>query len=325
MSGTPVGALDAAKGVDGGIEVAGWAIDPDTADPIAVHLYVDSIGTAVLADRARPDLPAHYPDYGPNHGYSTKLPATPGAHRVCAYAINAGPGGTATLGCADVTVPASTDLGRPPIGAFDALTVKENIATASGWALDPDSTGSIGVHLYVGDKGTAYTADESRADVAQAYPGYGPDHGFAEQLTLPLGSTQVCAYAINTGAGGHTLLGCRTATVTAPPPPDGGKVPLGNFEAALVGGGGATVTGWALDPDTADPISIHVYVDSEGTAYVADESRPDVGAAYPSAGDGHGFSEFVPMTAGAHSVCVYAINNGAGGHVLLGCRDLLVP
>jgi len=40
----------------------------------------------------------------------------------------------------------------------------------------------------------------------------------------------------------------------------------------------------------------------------ADGARPDVGRVFPFAGSGHGFSWSVPVSAGRHSVCVYAID-----------------
>jgi hypothetical protein len=323
MSGSPVGKLDPVKVVDNGVEVSGWAIDPDITGPTSVHLYVDAAGTAVNADRARSDIATTYPAYGTAHGFAAKLTATPGSHSVCAYAINTGPGGTASLGCQTVTVPGSVDLGRAPFGSFEALTVSGSTATASGWAIDPDTTAPIKIHLYVGATGTEHTADKARADVAAAYPASGANHGFAEKVSLPVGTTQVCAYAINNGAGGHTPLGCRSATVAASGP-DLGRAPIGNFEAVTAGAGSATVSGWALDPDTAASIKVHVYVGPAGTEYTANKVRTDVGAAY-RLGDAHGFSEVVPMPSGKNTVCVYGINTGAGGHTLLGCRDVVIP
>ncbi|WP_457100998.1 hypothetical protein [Microbacterium sp. P5_E9] len=323
MSGSPTGELETAVGVDGGVQVTGWAIDPDTVSPAAVHVYVDSTGVGLAADGARPDIAARYPAYGEAHGFATTVPASPGSHSVCAYGINSGPGGNVALACRTVIVPGSVDLGRAPVGNFEGLTVDGNVANASGWALDPDTTSSIPVHIYVGSVGKAYTADKPRNDVGAVYAGYGANHGFAEQLTLPAGRSSVCAYAINTGAGGHTFLGCRTVDVGGMP--DLGRAPIGNFEAATAAAGGATVSGWAIDQDTTASISVHIYVDSTGGAYTADKSRADVAAVYSGYGDKHGFVEFIPMSSGAHRVCVYPINTGAGGNTWLGCRDVTVP
>ncbi|MFF2488797.1 hypothetical protein ACFVSU_20520 [Microbacterium sp. NPDC058062] len=323
MSGSPVGKFDTVKVVDSGVEVSGWAIDPDSTGPTSVHVYVDSVGTAVNADKARSELTTTYPAYGTNHGFTAKLPASPGVRSVCAYAINIGAGGTTTLGCQTVTVPGSVDLGRPPFGNYEALTVSGNTASASGWAIDPDTTAPIRIHLYVGATGTEYTADKARADVAAIYPASGVNHGFAEKVTLPVGTTQVCAYAINNGAGGHAFLGCKSATVVDMAP-DLGRAPFGNFESVTVSGNVATASGWAIDPDTAAPIKVHLYAGATGTEYTADKARADVGASYPASGPNHGFSEKLTLQAGTTQICAYAINTGAGGHTFLGCRSATV-
>jgi hypothetical protein len=324
MSGPPQGLLDSVVPVDGGVQVDGWAVDPDTTGPTSVHIYVDSVGTAITADTKRPDLVPHFPAYGESHGFSAKVPASPGTHNVCAYAMNIGPGAPVLLRCQTVDVPGSVDLGRPPFGAFEGVSLDGKVATASGWAIDPDTKAPIGIHLYVGSTGEAYTADKDRSDVGAAYPAYGSKHGFVEKLTVPAGTTDICAYAINNGAGGHTLLGCRSVTVASPVGPDLGRPPFGSFEGVEVHSDGASVSGWAIDPDTADPISVHIYVDSTSAAYSADKTRNDIGAAYPAYGPKHAFAERLTMAPGTHQVCVYAINNGAGGHALLGCKSVTI-
>ena len=216
------------------------------------------------------------------------------------YAINTGPGGHVNLGCKSATVAAATDRGRAPFGNYESLIVSGNTATVSGWAIDSDTAAPIKVHIYVGGAGAEYAADESRPDVGSAYPSAGANHGFTETLTLPVGSTQVCVYAINNGAGGHSLLGCKPATVAAATP-DLGRAPFGNFEAVTPAAGGASVSGWAIDPDTSASVKIHIYVDSTSAAYTADKPRGDVAAVYPASGELHGFDDFVAMSTGAQT------------------------
>ncbi|MEB0203635.1 hypothetical protein QN345_11155, partial [Cryobacterium sp. 10I1] len=254
MSGSPIGSIDGIKGVTGGVNVSGWALDPDSTDPIAVHLYVDSVGKAVSAGMSRPDIAAAYPAYGANHGYSDTLAASPGPHSVCAYAINTGIGGTTVLGCQNVVVPDSgsgvQDLGRAPIGALDAATVASDGVTVSGWAIDPDTTASIRVHIYVDAVGAAFMADKDRPDVGAVYPVYGGAHGYSEKIAVAPGSHRICAYGINTGAGGNTQLNCKDVVVPVATIPDLGRAPIGALDAATVASDGVTVSGWAIDPDT---------------------------------------------------------------------------
>ncbi|HEX4726960.1 MAG TPA: hypothetical protein VH298_04130 [Jatrophihabitans sp.] len=50
---------------------------------------------------------AVYPHFGANHGFSVAVPANPGQHRVCGYAINTvGSGLNQAIGCQSVDVPA---------------------------------------------------------------------------------------------------------------------------------------------------------------------------------------------------------------------------
>jgi peptidoglycan/xylan/chitin deacetylase (PgdA/CDA1 family) len=105
----PFGAYDAAQPDGaGGVAVHGWAIDPDTpTQPVRVHIYVDGRGVAsIAADLSRPDVARVYPWAGPLHGFSARVPAAPGAHTVCLYAIDTTASGVhPSLGCRPVTVP----------------------------------------------------------------------------------------------------------------------------------------------------------------------------------------------------------------------------
>jgi hypothetical protein len=106
VGGAPFGALDSVHTSPGTIDVAGWAIDRDTAGPDTVHVYVDAVPTVLTAGDPRPDIATAYPLYGGDHGYSAAIAATAGVHRVCAYGIDVlGPGANSTLGCRTVGVP----------------------------------------------------------------------------------------------------------------------------------------------------------------------------------------------------------------------------
>jgi hypothetical protein len=312
-SGSPFGSIDVAAGGFGSVQVGGWAIDPDTALPIDVHVYVDGQIAVTTASGARPDVGAVFPGYGSAHGFGTAVPASGGAHQVCAYGINVGLGGNALLGCRLVVVP-----GGSPIGSLDVAYGQAGSVQVGGWALDPDTPAPTDVHVYVDGQGTALTAAGDRPDIAAAFPGYGAAHGFSATLAAPPGLHVVCAYGINVGAGATSVIGCRLVLV-----PD--TSPFGSLD--VVGGvpGGVSVAGWAIDPDTPAPIQVHVYVDSSGTALDAGQPRPDVAAAYPSAGAAHGFSAVVSAPPGLHVVCAYAINVGGGATTTLGCRLALVP
>lgn len=326
--GSPFGSMEAAtQNADGTATVAGWAIDPDVTTPITVHLYVDGVGVAYTADKVRADIAALYPDYGGAHGYQLNTAVlSPGPHTICVYGINTGAGANVSFGCQDVVRPgAIPEQGRAPVGALESITTQGSTISASGWAIDPDTASPIKVHVYVDSTGTPFTASDLRADVAKVYPDYGPAHGFSAQVTSAIGPHNVCVYAINTGAGGNTLLGCKQVVVQGTVT-EQGRPPIGNLENISVASDGTVnVSGWALDPDTVASIPVHVYIDGAGTALTADGTRADVARVYPAYGAWHGFSAQLKAGGGNHTVCVYAINNGAGGNVGLGCKSVAVP
>jgi SpoIID/LytB domain protein len=202
----PIGSLDAASGTLGRITMSGWAIDPDTAAVIDVHVYVDGVGAAVLpANRSRPDVGRAYPDYGAGHGWAASIAASEGTHNACAYAINVGAGAHTLLGCRSITVR------HTPFGAVDSAVRTTGGIRVRGWAIDPDTTAPIDVHVYVDGIGAGVqTASRSRPDVGAAVPPYGSAHGY--DLTVPAaGSARtVCVYAINVGPGSNSLLACRS-------------------------------------------------------------------------------------------------------------------
>jgi hypothetical protein len=277
--GNPFGNIESLKSDSGSIRLTGWAADPDTKDPIEVHVYVGSVGTAFRAALARPDVGAAYPAVGPNHGFDIRVTApTTGTHTVCAYGINVGSGTNTLIGCGSVTITGALDGGRAPIGFLESLTVSGTTATAAGWAIDPDTSAAISVRLTVGGSSTDVVANKARPDVGASYPASGPNHGFSAKLTLAPGTQKVCATALNTGKiGGNTDIGCRTVTVQNPLPTTN-KPPIGNFESAVGAAGSLTVKGWALDPNVVTPIKVHVYVDGVGKAFTADAARPDLAA-----------------------------------------------
>ena len=305
-----VGSVDSAVEAAGGIRVRGWALDFDTQSPVAVHVYVDGgIAGAGTASTFRPDVGAAYRGWGNNHGFDFTVPTGGGGavKQVCVFGINAGAGSdNPVLGCR--TVRLST-----PFGSFDGVSAGAGSIRLTGWAIDPDTSAAIKVHVYVGDDFRGeFTANEFRPDVGSAI-GMGNFHGFDVEIPVEGGSHRVCIYAINAGAGSvNNQIGCRTIDVGRP---------FGSLDGVASTGGGLLVRGWAIDPDTSGAILVHAYVDGVFRGeFTADRSRPDVAAGFPGFGANHGFEFSVATTPGQHNVCVYAINDDAGGHPLIGCK-----
>jgi hypothetical protein len=317
----PRGSLDLVRAGIGSVTVGGWTFDADTVDPIQVQVYVDGVkrGSSV-ANGNRPDVGALYPSEGAAHGFGTTVTGLlGGVHTVCVFGINVGGGKSNTLlGCKKYT-----GVGGNPRGSLNAARGIPGGIVVSGWALDPDTTAGPTVDIYVDGKfGARTTASLPRADVAAAFPGYGATHGFT--VTVPIssgGKHQVCAYALNAGVGNaNPKFGC--ATVSTPT----GK-PTGSLDSAVAVAGGVHVTGWSIDPDTIAPVAVHVYADGTFAARLtASAPRADVAAAFPGYGATHGYDAVVPLAAGRHTICTYAINVGpAAVNPQLGCRVVVVP
>ena len=310
-----IGAIESLSNTTTSISVAGWALDPDTTNPITVHVYLD--GSAVLgtlANGLRTDIGAAY-GLGDLHGFSGTIAVTGGLHTVCVYALDStGGGNNPQLGCRTVNV-----TNHVPIGSVDTVTTTASSISVAGWALDPDTTDPITVHVYL--DGTAVlgtVANSLRTDVGAAF-GMGDLHGYGGTISATAGRHTLCVYALDSGGSGNNpQLGCRTVNVT-------NQVPIGSVDTVTTTATSISVAGWALDPDTTDPITVHVYLD--GTAVlgtVANSLRTDVGAAF-GMGDLHGFSGTVPATAGRHSLCVFALDSsGSGNNPQLGCSTVNV-
>lgn len=102
----PFGVVDSYVAAGGGtLQVRGWAIDRVLETSIAVSVYVDGNPVATgSADASRPDLVPVF-GRGDRHGFTVTTPAlAAGVHQVCVVAHNAGAGGSARIGCADVAV-----------------------------------------------------------------------------------------------------------------------------------------------------------------------------------------------------------------------------
>jgi hypothetical protein len=213
-----------------------------------------------------------------------------------------------------------------PLGNVDSVKVGPSQAYISGWTFDPNTHLSIDVHVYLngtsanGQWGGSFRADRSRPDIAAAYPAYGQAHGFDIALNTGGRDTSACLYGYNLGAGSHLFMGCYDLKK-----PTGN--PIGNVENATRSGNTVTVTGWTIDPDTANPIDVHAYLgEYPGGTWAglatANGTRRDVGAANRGYGDAHGFSVKVTIPVGTSDVCIYGIGADGAGNSMLGCKTV---
>jgi hypothetical protein len=260
-------------------------------------------------------------------GGATKFPAgtvvtfpTIFAHRDVQYTSCPGQRLYDQLGAIRARVAALTDVASAatPYGGWDSTTTTAGSITVSGWFIDPDLSAPITVRVSVDGVETRAVADLDRPDIGRLFPAYGPRHGYSVTASATGGTHVVCVRAVNVGEGSDRILGCRYVTVTNTPP-------IGQVDSVTLdqSTGTATVSGWALDRDTSQPIAVHVYVDTGGTATTANRDRPDLASISPTTN--HGFQVTVRVPAGNHRLCVYAINTPAGDNPSLGCRTVTMP
>lgn len=102
------------------------------------------------------------------------------------------------------------------------------------------------------------------------------------------------------------------------------SAPVGFWDTTTVAGAEVTAVGWALDPDTTQPVTVRAYVDGALAGQVAaNGSRPDIGTAF-GLGDAHGFAIAVAATAGSHRLCLALVDVPGGGESSLTCQYVTV-
>lgn len=207
--------------------------------------------------------------------------------------------------------------GAPIFGFVDAASSGNGAVSASGWVIDPDTTGPIDVHAYLDDRFAAVvSAAQPRPDVGAVF-GRGADHGFSVTVPASVGPHRLCLYAINVGPpGDNPLLGCRDVTVRASP--------FGSLDEVWATAEAVHVAGWAIDPGTTEPIAVQIVLDGVGVTTTASTARPDVALAYPAFGATHGYTLTAAADEGPHTVCAYAIGVDSGAPSPLGCREVEV-
>ena len=308
------GNLDSVSTPDGGrTTLSGWAFDRRDSAPGQFAVTVNN--QIVLRQRAnvdRWDVAAAVG--GPvRSGFNASVRVPDGSSTVCAYAAEATYGALSPVGC--TTVQSNTN----PIGNLESVTKSNGTATLTGWTLDPDTKNPIDVHVYIdGAWATAATAQLRRDDVAAAYPAAGNRHGFSITVPISEGPRQICAYAINVGAGTtNPVIGCRSVGYN----PD----PVGEFLIAARHQNSALLVGWALDPDTTDTIGV-LFFNNGRMAHLAGAMYPwdQLAGRFPSHGTNRLFFSLMPINRGRNDICAYALNVGPGNPAtFIGCHTVV--
>lgn len=213
-------------------------------------------------------------------------------------------------------------------GAFDSAVPDPHGVRVRGWVDDPVRTGGTYAitatvdGLRLGRQGNGV----ARPDVARA--GFQRASGFDFVVpTTGAGTRRVCLTAAHVSYEGTSDLGCRSVTFAA-------GTPQGALDVVTSSPGRIEVRGWSFDtdaPDRSTALVVTALADYEDNAtsiatLVADQPRPDVNRVKKVGGD-HGFSASITTDSaiGSQTVCVIAVNVGAGSDRALGCRQVDVP
>ncbi|SDQ73470.1 hypothetical protein SAMN02800687_2608 [Curtobacterium sp. UNCCL20] len=308
-SGDPFGSFDSAAVAASTLTVGGWAIDPDSTGPVQVQVRVDgTTKTTVTANTGRGDVGKRYPGYGNNHGFSAKLTGiTAGKHTIQTYVQDTSSKAWKLLGTKSVERPS----GAPWLILDEVSSKAPGTMRVRGWTIDPDTTASVRVHVYLDGKAlTAVDANKTKTGLGTARPGYGDDHAYLfERGGISAGKHTACVIAINVGPGINQNI-CRTfSTPTGSP-----KVTID--KAATAGLGSITISGSAVDPDVTAAVPMSYTVDGKtlatGTANVA---KAALATTYPGYGADHAFAQTITgVGPGAHTVCAVGKNVGGGSN-----------
>jgi len=203
-------------------------------------------------------------------------------------------------------------------GNVEGLTVVPGGVRISGWAIDPGTPGvSCSVNVYDCLRPVATVAAAiSRPDVAAAFAGQGPNHGFDVFYRLCPGERLVSVAVNDTSGRGSNWIFHRMVTIS----PNA----VGHFDLAEGGVGTLRAAGWVVGPEGGS-VPVDIVVDGVVVTSVrANAVRPDVGAVYPYTGGVTGFDVTVPAAPGYHTVCVVARPGGGSVDIDLGCRPVTV-
>ncbi|MBN9631056.1 MAG: hypothetical protein J0I18_10650, partial [Actinobacteria bacterium] len=146
-----------------GLTVSGWAIDPDAqSKATTVSIWLDGTTNfqfpANGSSASYSAAAAHFPSAGTSHGFSGRIPATPGDHVICIYGVNQGAGNDVLFSCFTVTVPTTEPS---PKGAVLTASGTAGGIALTGWAVDPDAlTSPVRMSLWLdGKTNTQWLAD----------------------------------------------------------------------------------------------------------------------------------------------------------------------
>ncbi|NNE75244.1 MAG: hypothetical protein HKN26_16380 [Acidimicrobiales bacterium] len=201
VSDVPIGEVDpiqTTSGTSRSLIISGVVRDSEYNGRVGVHIYIDGTYAGAAATARRTSR------------FITQLPAEPGTHEVCLWAIATPP---VSLGCQDVSVP-DQELGGSalPVGSMNPTRSPGTISVA-GFAVDADTIDPVRVRFEVnGATRAAIYARRINTSLHERL-GRGDRHAYRLTMQVPAGQHELCGFIADADTDAERALGCRTITV----------------------------------------------------------------------------------------------------------------
>ncbi|ADU26966.1 Ig-like domain-containing protein [Ethanoligenens harbinense] len=307
---------DSANTAGGKLQISGWALGSGGVSKVTVSIDGTVAADNIPVDGARPDVNNAFPGYtdGATSGYATAVDISGlsfGEHKLTVSAtLNSGSAG------AQSTV---TFVKQSPLLTLDWPVSGTNLQTGSvqvsGWALT--YAGQPNVDIYLDNNHVAtVTANGSRPDVGNAYPGYPSASASGFGYTLNIAAAGSHTVAVRITSDGQTETRSATINVSARPSLMTIDAPGAN---ACVNSSQMQVSGWTLGDGGVQSVTISVDGAVVQTNIPVNGARPDVNNAFPgyTGGAASGYAAAVDISGlsfGSHKLTVSAtLNNGSAG------------
>lgn len=268
-----------------------------------------------------------YGDSRLSGAYEVRLVASDGVERLRPYVAEAVAAASAAGGISLALRPGTIDRAGPARGQIDVM-VSEMSPCGGMWLgcggpnIDQGTitSGQIWINPRAFDRPPSELSNTVRHELGHTL-GLGHYEYLHEDRVQTMHPTRFDAATYESGdRDGLRFVAGKPPIDPAAEPPPAPTDPVGAIEAALAGPFGITVRGWAVDPETASPVTVVVTVDGVPTVVVADEERISVdGRRRPA-----GYETARPAGAGIHEVCATVRNVGRGSDTPLGCIAVVV-
>lgn len=101
-AGDPLGEWEVTTPGESAIDVAGWALDPDTQEAVTIRASAGDVVVDITTGTERLDIGELYPYYGNATGFAATVDVPAGDYDLCLTVVNSGSGADVELGCQHV-------------------------------------------------------------------------------------------------------------------------------------------------------------------------------------------------------------------------------